>query len=407
MRLLNKGSVFSIDVITRTVRGIEYVAAEELTGLSSARLSLGPRQVTLAPESWVPGLTGLRTVDDVFVAVGSLGGVGHRKDVVPWLAVYASGLDWTTAVNTVAETRKIPSRPRFDVVVSLLGRRNYSRYHVEDAVGQALAGPLGADYLSRAGGKAGPAAAAHLTVRVFISGDTATFAVRVTDGPVHRRSYKQHSSRGTLHPPMAAALARLAAPAAGETMIDPFCGDGTILIETAMLAPEANIAGRDIDGSRVRNAYDNAVSADVSVALEGGDASRLAFADGSVDLIATNPPWSLAVRPSGQLARGLGPFWSEAARVLSTKGRMALIMDAGYDAPGVMRDLGWDVLLVQGVRLAGRLSQIVVCRPPGRRCWAIPAGIVAWRERTGSSPRPASTLPHSDHDLGGVKHGEH
>jgi hypothetical protein len=37
------------------------------------------------------------------------------------------------------------------------------------------------------------------------------------------------------------------------------------------------------------------------------------------------------------------------------------------------------VSLVQRVRLAGRLSEIVLCVPPGRPRWALPDQMVRWR----------------------------
>lgn len=372
--------MFGIDIIARTVRGIEYVAADELATLSLAPLTLKPRQLSFRADAPFSRLTGLHTVDDVFIVVGSLSGVGHRKDVVPWLAGRVGGLDWDRALDAVAATRTLPQRRRFDVVVSLLGRRNYSRYDVEDALGTALAERLRARFVSHSGQVQG-GADVHVTVRVFVSGDTATFAVRLAAGPLHRRGYKQDASRGTLHPPMAAALARLLVPTAGEVVIDPFCGDGTIPIEVAMLAPETVIHGSDIDEARVRNARANAARTGAAVSLDTADAGHFGFSDGSVDVIVTNPPWNVAVEAGGMLAGDMDRFWSQASRVLSRDGRMGLIMDAGEDVVGIVRGAGFDVALVQAVRLAGRLSQIVVCTPSGCPAWTPPTGITAWRDR--------------------------
>lgn len=373
--------MFSIDYIARTVRGLEYVVADELTELSPARLSLEPRQLIFKTDIPDPRLIGLRTVDDLFVQVGSLGGVGHTKDVLPRLVERSERLDWDRALDAVATIRAMPRRRRFDVVVSLLGRRNYSRYDVEDALGAALATRLRGQFASRSGSVRNTAADVHLTVRVFVSGDRATFAVRLAVRPHHRRDYKQDASRGTLHPPMAAALARLLAPAAGEVVVDPFCGDGTIPIETAIIAPRAAIHGSDLDDTRVRNARANAARAGVEISLDVADAGRLGFSDGSVDLIVTNPPWNLAVEAGGVLVGGLDPFWSEASRVLSPTGRLGLIIDASYDAAEAMRSAGYDIALAQTVRLAGRLSQVVVSTPPERPAWTMPAGIASWRDR--------------------------
>lgn len=84
-------SVFGIDFIGRTVRGIEYVGADEVAALSLAQVALEPRQLSFRADASFSRLTGLRTVDDVFVLAGSLSGVGHRKDAVPELAERAAG----------------------------------------------------------------------------------------------------------------------------------------------------------------------------------------------------------------------------------------------------------------------------------------------------------------------------
>jgi tRNA (guanine6-N2)-methyltransferase len=373
----------SIGVIARAVRGIEYVVADEITAgigtLAPASIALSAREVTFQADGGDPGLDALRTADDVFLSVGSVGGVGHRKDAVPWLAEQAGLRDWRQAAEVAAERREPPVRCRFDVVASLLGRRNYSRYDVEDGVGAALSARLGGQYISRRG-HAGEVAPAEFTVRVFVSGDRATFALRLAGRPLHRRGYKQHAAPGTLHPPMAAALARLLAPGAGEVVADPFCGDGTIPIEVAALAPGAEVHGGDRDPARVRNAVANAARAQARISFSVADAGSLEFADAAVDVLVTNPPWNLAVDASGLLAGGFGAFWDEAERVMSPAGRIGIIMDAGLGTVGDLRQRGFEISLVQSVRLAGRLSEIVVCTPPRRPRWELPSGISRWRQ---------------------------
>lgn len=370
----------TIELIARAVRGIEYVVADEIAGMAPDGVRLRPREVVFRVDSATPSLLALRTPDDVFVSVGSLDGVGHRKDVVPSLARWAGGRDWRRAVDVVSGLRTLPDRYRFDVVASLLGRRNYSRFDVEDAVGAALTGALGARYVSRRDAE-GDVPAVDLTVRVFISGEVARLALRLAGTPLHRRGYKRDAERGTLHPPVGAALARFLTAGAAEVVVDPFCGDGTIPIEIATQSPDADVRGSDRDPLRVRNAAANAVRAEVAVPMTVADAGRVDLADGSVDVLATNPPWNLAVDASGLLARGLGPFWAEAERLLSAGGRMGVIMDAESGLHDELRRRGFEISLAQSVRLAGRLSQIVICTPPGRARWETAPGIREWRQQ--------------------------
>lgn len=368
-----------IELIARCVRGIEYAVADEIASLIPGELSLGAREVRFRPSQLDPSVCGLRTPDDIFLSVGTVEGVGHRKDVLPWLAEQARRMDWRTAVERVAALRDLPDLRSFDVVASLVGRRNYSRYDVEDAIGSVLGVELGARYVSRR-----PAASARmqpvaLSVRVFINADTAVIAIRLAADPLHRRPYKQDASRGTLHPPMAAVLARLLSVNTHERVLDPFCGDGTIPIEIAATTPSADICGSDLDPERIQNAVANAERAGADVSFSVMDAGRLDRDGGTVDVLVSNPPWNLAVDATGLLKDGLAAFWDEAARVISPAGRMGIIVDAELGVPGELRRMGYQLSLVQAVRLAGRLSEIVLCVPQGRPRWALPDRIVWWR----------------------------
>lgn len=346
----------SIDLIARTVRGIEYVAADELSALAPSGLTMAPRQLTFSLPSADPRLLDLRTVDDVFQVIGTVSGIDHRKDALLRLSAAAARLDWHAAGG------------RFDVVASLLGRRNYTRYDVEDALGAALTGPLRAEYLSRRD-RSGPLPPVDLTVRVFVEDPLVTVAIRYGAAPLHRRTYKQDASRGTLHPPMAAALARLVGLTAGEVALDPFCGDGTIPIELAGYRPEADVRGSDLDPARIRNAEANARRAATPVSFAVADAAGVL---GPVDALVTNPPWNLAVGAAGRLSGGLEPFWSAAAAALAPTGRLAVLMDAELEPSRVVRSLGYRLVLTQSVRLAGRLSQLVLCTPADGSDWRLP-----------------------------------
>jgi 23S rRNA G2445 N2-methylase RlmL len=379
----------SIELIARTVRGVEYVVADEIAALGSFDVTQHPREVRFRANA-LSVLGALQTPDDIFVLVGSVVGVGHRKDVVRWLGDRARRWHWRSAVGEIARYRQMPASGRFDVVASLIDRRNFSRFDVEDEIGSALSGLLRARYVSRRGIER-DMPPVDFTVRVFINADKATFALRLGGTPLHRRDYKQDAAPGTLHPPMAAVLGRLLAPGPGERVLDPFCGDGTIPIEVATMFPQAVVHGADRDPERVRNARANSARADVEVAFTTGDAGRLGFPDGSIDVVISNPPWNITVEATGLLAGGLGRFWSEAERVLSPNGRLGVILDAEPGAQDELRRSGFEVAFAQNVRLAGRLAEIIVCTPADRPDWALPDGIARRRREAVAAGLVTST----------------
>jgi len=353
------------------VRGLEWVAADEVAGLSPLRLRMQRREVRFDLAGSDPALLELRTVDDVLVEVGRLDGVGHTRDVPLVLAERAAALDWSGALAAVRALRPLPERPTFDVAAGLEGKRNFNRFAVEDAAGAALAPRLAARFASRSSFGAG-AAGTDLTVRVLLQGSGATLAVRLAARPLHRRAYKQAAGPGSLHPPLAAALVRIAGARAGVVCADLFCGDGTIVIEAALAGAVA--LGSDLDRERLRGAAANAERAGAAVTLVWADATDPPWR--GVDALVTNPPWNVAVEAGGALAGSLRDWWP---RLPGLARRVCLVANADLDASARLRAVGLAVHPhVQRVRLAGRISDVVLAGTTGPQ---LPPGLAGWLDR--------------------------
>ena len=328
----------------------------------------------------------LSTVDDVFVRVGDIDEVGTTKEVPPALARRVARLPFAAGLTELRRVRPMPERPRFDVVASLEGRRTYNRFAVERAVGAALAPVLRGSYLERTGaGLEG--GDSELTVRIFIRGPDAVAALRLHERPLHRRDYKLDTGPATLHPPLAAAMARLLpAEQVGArrqaVLLDPFCGDATIVIEAARSRPDAMVVGSDIDWQRLANARRNASRAGATAALVRADVADPPWRAGSVDAVVTNPPWSVGVSVLGRLSGRIDPLWAWLGEVLTPRGRVCVVTDQGVDAPQALRRAGYSIALDTQLRLAGRISHLLVGAPPGRPPATLPPGLATWRDRT-------------------------
>jgi len=369
-------------VIARSVHGLEWVCAAEVCSLigAEAGVELSRREVTFDVASVGPGLLGLRTADDVYLQVGVVQGVGSSKELPSAVGHAAAALDWESAVEQLRCVRQIPGAVRFDVVASLEGKRSYNRYAVEAAVGSSLATALRAVFLER-GPSGAMTADPDLTVRVFVRGDQAVLAVRLGPRPLHRRAYKTDTGPGTLHPPAAAALAMISAPETG-TLLDPFCGDGTIAIEAAAIRPELRVIANDLDPQRVENARRNAGRAGVDIEVSCADAGALSMPPGAVDAVLTNPPWSLAVDLGGQLRVNGQRFWDMLPSLLAGPGILCTLTDAGLDVPDQLARGGWAIGLEQQLRLAGRMVHLLLASPPGAATAPrLPAELEQWRQR--------------------------
>ena len=81
---------------------------------------------------------------------------------------------------------------------------------------------------------------ASYPVRVFLMKDIVTIGIDTSGVSLHKRGYRQLSSKAPITETLAAALIMLTPWRKDRILVDPFCGSGTFPIEAAMIA--ANIA---------------------------------------------------------------------------------------------------------------------------------------------------------------------
>jgi 23S rRNA G2445 N2-methylase RlmL len=342
-----------LEVLARTLRGIEWIAAAEIRAvLGVSEIAHGHRELRFSVPKVTPALLALGTVDDVFLVVAAVEDVGGARKGLAALAGAARRIDLDLFSKRVNIVRAVAGRS-FDVVGSFLGERNFSRFELEDAFGTALAPATGWSYLSRS---AGDPARGALSLRIHVDGSRATVAVRIAATPLHRRGYRVASRPGSLHPPLARALALLAGLRPGESLVDPFCGAGTVPIEARLACPGIGAAGFDLDEEAIATARRNSAAAGLDVAFAPADAANLPLDVGSVDRVAANPPWGSAVALRGDPIE----VNRELLRILAQGGRVALIGPPARDLPR-----GLEVLVEERVRVSGAVASIVVLARPG------------------------------------------
>ncbi|WP_407566120.1 methyltransferase domain-containing protein [Streptomyces sp. 184] len=316
--------------VARCARGLEpQLAAEILEGELGSITRAGHRSVHF--RAWRPydtGVTALRTADDVFLLGARGREAGRTRSALRTMAELAAQANPEELLSHRNALAPHPTaRPSgVEVSASFLGRRNFNRYDAEDAVGEALAARLGVPYHPRRTEGAPPPD--YAAWRLTLDGTEATLMLRITPRPLHRRPYKQSTVPGSLHPPLAAAMTRLAAIGPGHTVLDPCCGAGTLLIEAALAHPEAGrYQGYDIDPTALAAAGTNKRTASLDhIRLHRADAGRLPLPDTTVDRIVCNPPWGTQVPPKARLAKAPTAWWQELRRVLTPTGTAVLLL---------------------------------------------------------------------------------
>ena len=143
------------------------------------------------------------------------------------------------------------------------------------------------------------------------------------------------------HPPLAAALARLAGPRDGEIAWDPFCGSGQELIERARLGGHPRLLGSDLSAEALAVARQNAAAAGLDASgpqwAEGDFRNPALFpelAQAAVTLLLTNPPMGRRI-PVDDIRGMVRDLFATAERVLAPDGRLVLINPLNEAPPTV------------------------------------------------------------------------
>ncbi len=169
--------------------------------------------------------------------------------------------------------------------------------------------------------------------------------------PDPRFAYRVADVPAASHPTVAAALAWVAAPRAGERIWDPFCGSGLELVECARRAA-ATLIGTDLDDAALDAARAN--TAGLAVALARGDART--HDPGIIDAIVTNPP--LGSRVQLDAAALLVACLPHFARCLVRGGRLVWITPAPKKTSPVAEALGFSRAFRTSVDLGGVHGQL-------------------------------------------------
>lgn len=304
-------------IFALTTHGLEAVSAAELAALPglTAITTAYRRVLAICADARVlHAVLALRTVDDAFLHLADWHGMARERATLARLRALSAELDLKHWLPTLLGLRPIPRAPTFSVTASFVGARNYTMPEIRTAVSAGVARRYSHWHYSE------DDETADLNLRVFIEHDAALVGLRLAARPLHRRAYKQAHQPGSLKPPVAAALLRLAGVASGTTVLDPFCGAGTILAEA--LAVGARSLGGDRNAEALQVARANLGS---QGEVLGWDACALPLVAHSVDAAVSNPPWGRQITPDDDLRRLYARALAQMRRVTRPGGQIVLL----------------------------------------------------------------------------------
>lgn len=165
----------------------------------------------------------LRTAERVLLKVGSFKAetfdeLFEKTKSIPWENyIPENGKFWVTKASSIKSKLFSPSDIQ-SIMKKAMVERMKKQYHKE--------------WFAEDG--------ASYPVRVFFMKDIVTIGIDTSGVSLHKRGYRQLSSKAPITETLAAALILLTPWRKDRILVDPFCGSGTFPIEAAMIA--ANIA---------------------------------------------------------------------------------------------------------------------------------------------------------------------
>lgn len=167
-------------------------------------------------------------------------------------------------------------------------------------------------------------------VRVDIMARFAYVGIQHTAEKWGKRYHFSRFHRAGIRPSMAYALLQASGLKAGQTVLDPFTGGGTIPIEAAdQFGDQVRILGSDLYDEVIEQAIDNARQNGFAESIQfyQRDIYELDKYDAEpVDCIVSNPPYGVKSATNANMRKLYRGFIIKAASILKPEGRMVVMV---------------------------------------------------------------------------------
>jgi 23S rRNA G2445 N2-methylase RlmL len=301
-----------------TTRGFEDIIEQDLnTKLSDLQIiEKSYRKIIFSYEGSIKNILEIRSIEDAFLFIAKLDSIGHTRNDLPDLIKKISGLDFSIAKESLQKIRP-ESISQFSISSSSVGKRNYSYIEVKDGLSKILAAKLDLTYENELH--------QQFDIRVFLEHESAYIGVRLGNTPLHRRPYKTSTTKATLRADIAYCMALLSEISHKDTVLDPMCGSGTILIESSIFEPKMLIGG-DInpDALEATKANVNSFDTSLDIQLKLWDSTSLPLQDNSVNKIICNLPFGKQIEVE-DIDQFYQEVFQEFIRVTKSNGKIVIL----------------------------------------------------------------------------------
>lgn len=207
------------------------------------------------------------------------------------------------------------------------------------------------------------------TVRIDVTGKVARIGVLYGSEAINKRFSWVWRPRVTLRATIAYGMLRLGGfleLPANATLVDPFCGSGTIPIEAASLRGDIRLLASDWDEEAVKGAGANASATGYADRIEIAQANALAMEEvygrHGASVIVSNPPFGVRLAKETNMLSFYKAFLRTARYALEPGGKLVILVGRRRKLFNqAVQELGnWRILHVRIVELGGIFPGIFV-----------------------------------------------
>ena len=314
--------------LAHTQPGFEVIAADEIgrrledVRIRDTRVVADKNGMVLFDSDGdVRDLMALRTVEDLFVVVATLGDLPSSREALRRLetaAVRATTVEaGVNLVRQVQPGRGGRGKLRFRVVARQVGQTAFRRVDAQRAVERGIAARADRQWRLEEEGA--------LEFWLTLFPHEALLALRLSDERMRQRDYKIENLPASLRPSAAAALVWLTHPQPDDVFLDPMCGAGTCLIERAQAGRYKLLLGGDVREEAVAVALRNIGPRYKPIEVRRWDARRLPLDTSSVSACAVNLPFGKQIGTHEENRTLYPAFLDEMARVLKGGARLVAL----------------------------------------------------------------------------------
>lgn len=213
-----------LQLVATCLFGLEKILGEEIDALGYKRIDTMDGRVTFLGDygAIARANINLRCAERVFIKLGEFPAWSFDE-----LFEGVKALSWENFIG---------SRDAFPVKGHAIKSRLFSVPDCQSIIKKAIADRLSAVYGLRWFEETG----AKYQIEFFIFKDRASLMIDTTGTALHKRWYRPEAGSAPIRETLAAGIAHISRPRCDVLTWDPFCGSGTVAIESAMIL--ANIA---------------------------------------------------------------------------------------------------------------------------------------------------------------------